>query len=75
MQCGKHVGKNLPVFTCMENPNDVSTSKVYSVRIFHVWRERTWEFERGAIRSFMVLLLLLKRGHTVIGVFTLNLFQ
>ena len=29
MQCGKHVGKNLPVFTCMENPYDVSTSKVY----------------------------------------------
>ncbi len=29
MQCGKHVEKNLPVFTCMENPYDVSTSKVY----------------------------------------------
>ena len=30
MQCGEHVGKNLPVFTCMENPYHVSTSKVYS---------------------------------------------
>ena len=75
MQCGKHVGKNLPVFTCLENPYDVSTSKVYSVRIFHVWRERTRELERDAIRSFMVLLLLLKREYTVIGVFILNLFQ
>ena len=30
-QCnvGNMWGKNLPVFTCMENPYDVSTSKVY----------------------------------------------
>ena len=28
MQCGKHIGKHLPVFTCVENPYDVSTSKV-----------------------------------------------
>ena len=27
------MGKNLPVFTCMENPYDVSTSKVYCFSI------------------------------------------
>ncbi len=46
MQCGKHVGKNLPVFTCMENPYDVSTSKVYTERITEYQnklQKREWE--------------------------------
>jgi hypothetical protein len=33
-------GKNSPVFTCMENPYDVSTSKDYSLKKVILFLER-----------------------------------